>query len=98
MLTKRVAELPLSMVAMLPHGPLMFGPVQVAASWPFESNTSRQPSPLVRVVPSVLGVLPTITQPLLSIVMAVVKPTPPGHCRRFWGTFANNVVFFVDGL
>ena len=60
----------------------MSGPAQVATSWPLASSTSRQPSPLVRVVPSVLGVLPTITQPLFSIVIAVVRPTPPGHCGK----------------
>ena len=41
---------------------------------------------MVLVVPSVLGVLPTITQPLFSMVIAVVRPTPPGHCARFCGT------------
>ncbi len=83
---------------MLPHGPLMFGSAQVATSWPFASNTTRQPAPLVRVVPSLLGVLPTITKPLFSIVMAVVRPMPPGHCGRFCGSFANSAVAFVAGL
>ena len=82
MLTNSVAVEPLSITAMLPHGPLMFGPAQTSASWPLASSTSRQPSPLVRVVPSVLGVLPTITQPLFSMVIAVVRPTPPGHCGK----------------
>ena len=66
MLIKRVALVPLSIVAMFPQGPLMFGPVQTAASWPFGSSTKRQPCPLVRVVPSWLGVLPTMTQPALQ--------------------------------
>ena len=98
MLMNSVALVPLSIVAILPHGPLMFGPVHVATSWPLESSTSNPPSPLVRVVPSTLGVLPTITHPVLSIVMAVVKPTPPGHCARCCGSLANSVAFFVDGL
>ena len=92
MLTNSVAVAPLSMTAMLPQGPLMFGPDQTVASWPLASNTSRQPAPLVAVVPSVLGVLPTITQPLFSIVIAVVRPMPPGHCGRFCGSLANSVV------
>src|SRR2546426_92258 len=37
----------------------------------------------------------TMTQPLFSIVIAVVKPMPPGHCARCWGNFANSVVFLV---
>ena len=80
MLTNSVAVVPLSTTAMLPQGPLMSGPAQVSTSWPLASSTSRQPLPLVRVVPSLLGVLPTITQPLFSMVIAVVSPTPPGHC------------------
>jgi hypothetical protein len=39
-----------------------------------------------------LGALPTITQPLLSIVIAVLNPTPPGHCGNFCGNCANVVV------
>ena len=74
------------------------GPDQTAASLPLASNTSRQPSPLVAVVPSVLGVLPTMTQPLLSMVIAVVRPTPPGHCGSCCGSSANNEVVWVAGL
>src|SRR5271168_2425854 len=98
MLTNRVAFDPLSTTAMLPQGPLMCEPVQTVASWPLESNTKRQPWPLVAVVPSVLGVEPTITQPLVSIVIAVVRPMPPGHCGRFCGSLANRVVDREDGL
>src|ERR1700728_279983 len=98
MLTNSVALDPRSITAILPHGPLMLGPVHTVASWPLASSTIRQPAPLVAVVPSVLGVLPTMTQPLLSIVIAVVRPTPPGHCARFCGNLAKVKVFFVDGL
>ena len=98
MLTNSVAFAPLSMTAILPHGPLICEPDQTVASLPFESNTRRQPGPLVAVVPSVLGVLPTITQPLLSIVMAVVRPMPPGHCGRFCGSLAKSDVDRVEGL
>ena len=98
MLMNSVALVPLSMTAMLPHGPLMSGPAQVSTSCPFGSSTSRQPLPRVRVVPSLLGVLPTITQPVFSIVIAVVSPTPPGHCGRWRGSLANSVVCLVVGL
>ena len=56
------------------------------------------PVPRVAVVPSLLGVLPTITQPDFSMVMAVERPTPPGHSGRFWGIFANREVTRVAGL
>src|SRR6516164_6600080 len=82
MLTKRVAVEPWSTTAIFPHGPSMFGPAHAVASRPLASSTSRQPLLLVRVVPSLLGVLPTMTQPALSIVIAVVSPTPPGALRR----------------
>src|ERR1700676_2705488 len=98
MLTNKVAFAPLSMTAILPHGPLICAPDQTVASWPLESNTRRQPGPLVVVVPSRLGVEPTITQPLRSIVIAVVRPMPPGHCDRSCGSLANSVVVFVVGL
>ena len=47
--------------------------------------------PWCAVVPSWLGRLPTITQPAFSIVIAVVSPTPPGHCGRWRGMLANRV-------
>ena len=87
------------MTAILPQGPLILGPVHTVAGLPLLSKTIRQPGPLVVVVPSLLGVLPTITQPLLSIVIAVASsPTPPGHCARSCGSFAKVKVFRVDGL
>ena len=39
-----------------------------------------------------------MTQPLFSMVIAVVRPTPPGHCGRCRGSLANSVVFVVDGI
>jgi hypothetical protein len=98
LLTKIVAVVPLSIVAILPQGMLINGPFSTLAILPLESNTIRQPSPRVLVVPSELGALPTMTQPDFSIVMAVVKPTPPGHCGRLRGIIANCVNFLVVGL
>jgi hypothetical protein len=98
MLTNKVALSPLSMTAMLPHGSLICPPDQTVVSLPSESNTSRQPGPFVLVVPSVLGVDPTMSQPLDSIAMAVESPTPPGHCERFCGSLANGLVARVSGL
>ena len=89
LLTNSVAVAPLSITAMLPQGPLMFGPAMVPATLPCASSTIRQPWPLVFVVPSWLGRLPTMTQPDFSMVIAVVRPTPPGHCGRLRGIAAN---------
>src|SRR5579883_910552 len=97
MLTNNVALSPLSITAMLPHGPLIWPPDQTVARLPLESNTSRQPAPLVAVVPSVLGVEPTIIQPLESMAIAVERPIPPGHCGRFCGSLAKRVVVLLDG-
>ena len=98
MLTNSVALSPLSIAAMLPHGALMLVLAQVSTSLPFASSTSKPPAPRVRVVPSVLGALPTMSQPLLSIIIAVLKPTPPGHAGKFCGSCANVVICFVAGL
>jgi len=51
----------------------------------------------VRVVPSVLFVLPTMTQPEVSIVIAVESPTPPGQPGIWRGSVAKVVAFFVVG-
>ena len=75
----------------------MFGLTIVDATLPCESSTIRQPAPLVPVVPSLLGVLPMITQPDLSIVIAVERPMPPGHSFRSRGTVAKSVSSFVSG-
>src|SRR5262245_9938202 len=98
MLMNRVALFPLSIVAMFPHGPFMSRFVQVAASLPSASITNRQPAPRERVLPSLLGVLPTITQPLFRMVIAVLKPTPPGHSGRRLGNSAKVESFLVAGL
>src|SRR5271154_3633305 len=98
MLTNKVAVEPLSTTAMLPQGSLVCEPDHTVASCPLASKTSMQPGPLVAVVPSLLGVLPTITQPLLSTVIAVLRPTPPGHCGRFCGNLAKSVVEWLAGL
>ena len=66
----------------------MLGPNQAPTYLPSGSSTIRQPSPLVAVVPSVEGVEPTTIQPVFSMVMAVVRPTPPGHCASFCGSLA----------
>ena len=89
MLTNRVAVVTRSTTAMLPQGSLMVGPDHAATRWPFGSSTSRQPGPLVAVVPSRLGVLPTMTQPDRSMVIAVDSPTPPGHCGSDCGRRAS---------
>ena len=88
MLTNRVAVAPLSITAMSPHGSTMFAPFQTAATAPLGSSTSRQPSPLVAVVPSLLGVLPTMIQPVFSMVIAVLRPTPPGTLGSDCGSLA----------
>ena len=83
---------------MLPQGMLIASLAMTLATLPLASSTMRQPGPLVPVVPSALGALPTITQPDLSIVIAVVRPTPPGHPARLRGSEAKVVSFFVVGL
>ena len=97
MLTNRVAAAPSSFTAMLPQGSTMRAPDQAATAWPCGSSTMRQPSPLVAVVPSRLGRLPTITQPLFSTAIAVVMPTPPGHRSSVCGTTANGASVCVAG-
>src|SRR5579871_2710349 len=98
MLTNRVAESPLSITAILPHGMSILSPAMTPATLPLESSTMRQPAPLVAVVPSALGALPTITQPDFSIVIAVDRPTPPGQPLRSRRSAAKVVSFLVVGL
>ena len=43
------------------------------------SSTMRQPACAVAEVPSLVGKLPTMTQPPLSTTSAVVSPRPPGQ-------------------
>jgi hypothetical protein len=54
----------------------------VPATLPYQSSARKQLGPLTAVVPSLLGRLPTITQPEVSIVIAVVSPTLPRYCAR----------------
>ncbi len=75
----------------------MSAPVMVPATLPAESSTIRQPRPKVFVVPSVLGALPTITQPDFSITIAVERPTPPGQPSRVCGKVAKVVICWVAG-
>jgi hypothetical protein len=55
------------------------GSLNVSATFPELSRTSRQPTGALPEVPSGVGQLPTITHPVRNPVNAVVKPTPPGH-------------------
>jgi hypothetical protein len=43
------------------------------------SNNGRHPASSFSDIPSLVGRLPTITQPLRSAHSAVVNPTPPGQ-------------------
>src|SRR4029077_270760 len=61
------------------HGPLILPPENVSTACPVLFSTSRQPACAVAAVPSVVGRLPTITQPACNATDAVVRPTPPGH-------------------
>ncbi len=54
-------------------------PEKVSTTLPWLFKTSRQPALAVAEDPSVVGRLPTITQPLRSTDKAVVRPMPPGH-------------------
>src|SRR3974390_2122445 len=51
----------------------------VSATCPWLLITSRHPAWAVAEVPSVVGRLPTTTQPPGRIPSAVVRPTPPGQ-------------------
>jgi hypothetical protein len=46
---------------------------------PEESRTIRHPACMLAELPFLVGRLPTITNPLLSVTSAVVRPRPPGH-------------------
>src|SRR6266853_5540694 len=78
LVTKRDALEPPSSAAMS-QGPLISDPKKVSTTLPWLSNTSKHPACAVAAVPSVVGKLPTTTQPLLSATKAVVKPIPPGQ-------------------
>src|SRR5262249_19314469 len=51
----------------------------VSATRPLLLMTSRHPACAVAAVPSLVGRLPTTTQPPGRMPRAVVRPTPPGH-------------------
>src|SRR5579862_9561694 len=70
---------PVSSKTVISHGPLIWASVIVSATLPLLSRTIRHPASAVAAVPSDVGKLPTITQPLRSTTKAVVRPTPPGH-------------------
>src|SRR5258706_16365816 len=51
----------------------------VSTGLPRLSSTIRHPACAVADVPSAVGRLPTITQPVCNTASAVVSPTPPGQ-------------------
>src|SRR5205807_8267243 len=61
------------------QGPLMPLPERVSRTRPRLSRAIRQPADEVAAEPSLVGRLPTTTQPPRRISSAVVRPTPPGH-------------------
>src|SRR5215471_3780751 len=61
------------------QGPLMPLPANVSRTRPWLSRTIRQPADEVAAEPSLVGRLPTTTQPPGRISSAVVRPTPPGQ-------------------
>ena len=63
----------------------------VPATWPVGVSSIRQPAPAVSILPSVLGRLPTTTQPSLRTTIAVVNPTPPGQPVSVCGRAANTL-------
>src|SRR5262249_28366461 len=98
LLTNSTATLPALMVAMS-QGPLMPWPAMVLATCPMLLMTSRQPAFAVALVPSVVGRLPTTTQPPGRIPSAVVRPTPPGHRPgSVDASICANTVCFRPGL
>src|SRR5664279_3289257 len=78
LLTKSVAVAPPS-PAVMSQGPATGGPATVCRTRPLASRASRQPALAVAAIPSVVGRLPTTTQPERSATSAVVSPMPPGQ-------------------
>src|SRR5262249_6591459 len=78
LLTNSWAREPL-LAAAMSHGPLIPCPANVSRTRPMLSRTIRQPALAVAAMPSVVGRLPTTTQPPWRISSAVVRPTPPGQ-------------------
>src|SRR3984957_13976407 len=67
-----------ALTEVMSHGPLMAPPEKVSTTWPELLGTRRPPGP-VMVLPSLVGRLPTTTQPPGRTDRAVVSPTPPGQ-------------------
>src|SRR6516165_373885 len=78
LLTNSSARGPL-LAEVMSQGPLMPLPANVSRTRPWLSRTIRQPADEVAAEPSLVGRLPTTTQPPRRITSAVVRPTPPGH-------------------
>ena len=76
--TKSVAVVPAS-TAVMSQGPLIGGPEIVSTTVSDGSTTRRQPACMLAEVPSFVGRLPTMTQPLRNATSAVVRPNPPGQ-------------------
>ena len=98
MLTNSVALSPLSITAMLPQGSLMFGPAQVATSWPLASSTSRQPSPLVRGGAVVAGRAADDHPAALQHRHRRGQPDAAGALRQMLRQLGEQLVFLVAGL
>src|SRR5215469_12743811 len=98
LVTNSVAVLPASS-AVISHGPLMGAPEIVSTALPEESRTIRHPACMVAELPSLVGRLPTMTNPPRSATRAVVRPRPPGHGpgSLFGASDANRVTFPVVG-
>ena len=86
------------LMAVMSHGPLMPLPEMVSRTWPQRSSTSRQPALAVADMPSVVGRLPTTTQPPCRMDNAVVRPIPPGQAPgRCLALIRANVVLMPPG-
>src|SRR3984957_9646672 len=72
-----------ALTEVMSHGPLMAPPEKVSTTCPELLSTRRQPDPAM-VLPSLVGRLPTTTQPPGRIDKAVVRPTPPGQEPGRW--------------
>src|ERR1035441_2956554 len=72
-----------ALTEVMSHGPLMAPPEKVSTTCPELLSTRRQPAP-VMMLPSLVGRLPTTTQPPGRTDRAVVSPTPPGQAPGRW--------------
>src|SRR5215471_13238815 len=80
------------------QGPLMPLPANVSRTRPWLSRTIRQPADEVAAEPSLVGRLPTTTQPPGRISSAVVRPTPPGQLPgSLAATILANTLSVPDG-